>query len=146
MVRRPLFRFDARPGSRARFHQNVPADQDALTRPPRLIYLVPSFWPLPDGYRPLFPPRYRHIGSMLSPFREGREFVISNERRIDARVISIRMLTSEETNLLTIDEICMENLMEILFFFFFIGRVCLCWRKIIGRDRITRRRQSRTKY
>lgn len=46
--------------------------------------------------------------------------MISNERRIDARVISIRMLTSEETNLLTIDEICMENLMEILFFFFLL--------------------------
>lgn len=119
MVRRPLFRFDARPGSRARFHQNVPADQDALTRPPRLIYLVPSFWPLPDGYRPLFPPRYRHIGSMLSPFREGREFVISNERRIDARVISIRMLTSEETNLLTIDEICVSNGESGSIFFFY---------------------------
>lgn len=35
--------------------------------------------------------------------------MISNERRIDARVISIRMLTSEETNLLTIDEICVSN-------------------------------------
>lgn len=44
--------------------------------------------------------------------------MISNERRIDARVISIRMLTSEETNLLTMlmrYAFLMEN--QVLFFF-----------------------------
>lgn len=45
--------------------------------------------------------------------------MISNERRIDARVISIRMLTSEETNLLTIDEICVSNGESGSIFFFF---------------------------
>lgn len=49
--------------------------------------------------------------------------MISNERRIDARVISIRMLTSEETNLLTIDEICVSNGEsngDFIFFFFLL--------------------------
>lgn len=45
--------------------------------------------------------------------------MISNERRIDARVISIRMLTSEETNLLTIDEICVSNGESGSIFFFY---------------------------
>lgn len=46
--------------------------------------------------------------------------MISNERRIDARVISIRMLTSEETNLLTIDEICVSNGESGSIFFFYL--------------------------
>lgn len=52
--------------------------------------------------------------------------MISNERRIDARVISIRMLTSEETNLLTIDEICVSNGESGSIFFFFLSEEYAC--------------------